>query len=210
MITSIILSIGFILAAIGLIFKIQNKQLSNYIRLMHLVFLSLTIICILLFTQRFSFRGFHTDRLIISIWLGTGMALYGLFRKRSIHLLSRIYYGMLFWVPLFFLIAWFIPRLHFMAAVFGLGLVMDGDVNRFPINNNFQLQEAFQGVLASPYPSLDLIEGIGIFEKTTRAFIHRPSGEIESIHFSALSDSVKVYITTKDRQYTDTTVMLPK
>lgn len=100
-----------------------------------------------------------------------------------------------------------------MAAVFGLGLIMDGDVTRYHVNNKFQLQEVFQGVLASPYPQLDLVENFGIFEKTIKAFIHRPSGDIEKMSFSILpGDSVTVHITTNDiiTPYVDTTIMLPK
>ena len=213
MTTAIIFIIGFIISLLGLIFKIQNKRLNYIVRAAHLIFLLLTIICIILFTQSFSFRGFYTDRIIISIWFGTGIAMYGLYRKESISVFSKIYYGLLFWTPLFFLIAWFIPRLHFMAAVFGLGLVIDGQANRFSINNKFQLQEAFQGMLASSYPPLDLVESFGVFEKTTRAFIYRPSSDIEKIKFTRISDdSLRVHITTKDRgsDYSDTTVQLPK
>ncbi len=211
MITSIVLLIGLTISIIGLIFKVQNRRLSYVFRLVHLFFLLLTIICFVLLTQSFSFKGFYTNRIIISIWLGTGIALYGLYRKESIGWASRIYYGFFFWTPILFLIAWFIPRLHFIAAVFGLGLVIDGEVNRFPINDKFQLQEAFQGVLASSYPSLNLVENFGILEKTTRAFIYRPSSEIQKINFTTLSnDSLKVSIITTglSSEYSDTVISL--
>ena len=213
MTTLIILIIGLTVSILGFIFKVRNEKLNYVVRVIHLIFSFLTIVCVLLFIKNFSFRGFNTDRIIISIWFGSGIALYGLYRKRSINLVSRIYYGLFFWTPIFFLVAWFIPRLHFMAAVFGLGLAIDGQANRFPIDKNYQLQEAFQGMLASSYPQLDLVESFGIFEKTTKGFIDRPSSEIEKINFKRLSnDSLKISIITKDMQneYSDTTVKLIK
>jgi len=213
MITSITLLIGLIISILGFIFKVRNEKLNYVIRLIHMAFLFLTVLCILLFIKKFSFRGFYTNRIIVSIWFGTGIALFGLYRKGSINLLSRLYYGLLFWTPIFFLVAWFIPRLHFMAAVFGLGLAIDGDATRFPIEKKYQLQEAFQGVLASSRPSLDLVGSFGIFEKTTKAFIYRPSADIEKINFTRLSnDSVKIHIVTNKNgdAYSDTTIQLPK
>jgi len=97
---------------------------------------------------------------------------------------------------------------------FGLGLVIDGQANRFSINEKFQLQESFQGVLASSYPSLDLVKNLGIFEKTTKGFVYRPSSEIKKINFTLLSnDSLKVTLITREdinTEYSDTTVRLPK
>lgn len=213
MITSIILLIGIVTSTLGLFFKLQNKRLNSIVRAIHLFFLLLTIICIILLTKRLSFRGFYTDRIIISIWFATGAALYGLFKRGSINLTSRIYYAFFFFIPIFFLIAWFIPRLHFMAAVFGLGVVIDSEANRFPINDKFQLQEAFQGVLASSYPPLDLVENFGIFEKTTKAFVYRPENQIQKINFILLpNDSLKISVVTKNMnsEYSDTIVRLPK
>lgn len=213
MTTLIILIIGFTVSILGLVFKISNEKLNYAIRLVHLIFLLLTIICILLFIKNFSFRGFYTDRIIISIWFGTGIALFGLYRKGSINLISRMYYGLLFWTPIFFLVAWFIPRLHFMAAVVGLGLALDGQANRFEIEKKYQLQETWQGMLASRYPQLNLVESFGIFEKTTIAFIDRPEGDIEKINVVRLSnDSLKIYLMTNNTSsaYSDTTVLLPK
>jgi hypothetical protein len=214
MTTAIILLFGLTTAIVGLTFKVQNGRLNRIVTLFHLAFLFLTIVCIILLTQNLSFKGFYTDRIIISIWFATGIALYGLYRKGSINLISRIYYGFLFWTPIFFLIAWFIPRLHFMAAVFGLGLIIDGQANRFSINEKFQLQESFQGVLASSYPSLDLVKNLGIFEKTTKGYIYRPSSTIKKINFTLLpNDSLKVTIITREdinTEYSDTTVRLPE
>jgi hypothetical protein len=96
MITTIILLIGFATAIIGLTFKVQNSQLNRLIKLFHLVFLFLTFVCIILFTQNLSFSGFYSNRIIIAFWVTTGIALFGLYGKGSINLLSKIYYGFFF------------------------------------------------------------------------------------------------------------------
>jgi hypothetical protein len=213
MTTALILLMGFTTAIIGLIFKVQNGQINRVFKFVHLLFLFLTVIAIILLTQCLSFRGFYTDRIIITVWFATGTALFGLFRKGSIKLILRMYYGFFFWLPIFFLSGWIIPQLRFMATVIGFYLAFDGEVNRFRINDKFQFQEAFQGVLASSHPMLDLIEKKGLFEKTTKAFIYRPGSEIKRINITALSnDSIKVSIITKDtiNSYSDTTIRLPK
>ena len=208
--TAIILGLGILFAICVMVLKLDNKRLIRSLTLTHILFLGLTIFAILLAKVDWGFRGAYTERIIASIWFGTGIALFGLYRKGKAKLILKVYSGLYFWTIPILTIAWFIPRLHFAAIVFGLGIIMDGEFKRYPIDNTFQVQTSRQGML-SGCPSLSVVESKFIFfEKVTDNFVEL-SECYEKIEPSRISnDSIRMILKSTDSEIIDTTLYLPR
>jgi hypothetical protein len=131
----------------------------------HFLFLGLTIIAVLLLLNSYSFRGFFTDKVFVILFIATGIILFGLYRERK--KLVRTYYAFYFILPLLLLFGLIVPRLHFITAVAGIGLLIEGEHTRYPIDNKYSIQTSRVGVLASS-PTYSLIEKkLFLFEKVT-------------------------------------------
>lgn len=211
--TVIILGLGFIVAICGIFFKLDNKRINRFFTIIHFLFLGLTILAIFLATKDWGFKGAYTERIIASIWFGSGVALFGLYRREKVKLILKIYSGLYFWIIPILIIAWFIPRLHFAAAVFGLGIIIDGDFNRYPIDKTYQIQTSVQGVLAGS-PTLSIVESkFLLFERITDDFMERLERyeKIEPLRIS--NDSVRIVLKSTPStgsKIIDTTLYLPR
>ena len=161
----IILTIAFLTSLVLKLTKTNNAKLYKYVRNCHLLFLGLTICAILLLLNSFSFRGFLTDKIFFILFLATGMLLFGLYRLPN--KLTRNYYAFYFFLPFLLLIGLIVPRLQFITAVAGIGMLIDGESSRYPIDNTHLLQTSRVGVLSGS-PTYSLIERKFIlFEKVT-------------------------------------------
>ena len=204
----IILSISFLTALILKLTKNDNVKLYKFIRNFHLTFLVLTIFAILLLLNSFSFRGFLTDKIFIILFIATGMLLFGLYRHKS--KLIRSYYAFYFFLPFLLLIGLLVPRLQFITAVAGVGMLIDGESNRYPIDKSYSLQTSRVGVLSGS-PTYSLIEKkFVLFEKVTDDIVPK-IGLPKSLQVSKIgNDSFRLDVLTSEiyNERLDTTISL--
>lgn len=192
----IILTISFLTALFLKLTKAKNTKLYKFIRSCHLFFLGLTICAIVLLLNSYSFRGFLTDKLFVILFIATGMLLFGLYRNQN--KLTRTYYAFYFFLPFLLLIGLIIPRLQFITAVAGIGLLIDGECSRYQIDKNYSLQTSRVGILSGS-PTYSLIEKKFIlFEKVTDDIVPK-IGLPKSLQVSKVgNDSFRLDVLTSE------------
>ena len=160
-----ILTTAFLTALILKLTKTNNAKIYKYVRNCHLLFSGLTISAIALLLNSFSFRGFSTDKTFVILFFATGILLFGLYRLPN--KLTRSYYAFHFFLPFLLFIGLIIPRLKFITVVAGIGMLIDGESNRYQIDETHFLQTSRIGVLSGS-PTYSLIERkLVFFEKVT-------------------------------------------
>lgn len=176
--------------------KTDNDWLTRVVRYSHYLFFSLTIIAVLLLLNSYSFKGYLTDKLFIILFMGTGMLLFGLYRQKNN--LIRTYYAFFFFLPFLLLTGFIGPRLQLVTVVFGIGLLIDGEHTRYPIDKNHSIQTSRYGVLAGN-PTYSLIESKYIlFEKVTDDIVPK-IGIPKSLRATKISeDSFRLNILTSE------------
>lgn len=192
----IILIISFLTALFFRLTKTKNIRLYIFFRNSHIVFLGLTIIAVLLLLNSYSFRGFLTDKIFVILFIATGMILFGLYRERK--KLVRTYYAFYFILPFILLFGLIVPRLRFITAVAGIGLLIDGEHTRYPIDNTYSIQTSRVGVLAGG-PTYSLIEKkLFLFEKVTDDIVPK-IGIPKSLQTTKVSnDSFRLNVLTSE------------
>lgn len=204
----IILIISFLTAIILKLAKMKNKKLYKFVRNCHILFLGLTISAIALILNSYSFLGFLTDKIFFVLLIATGMLLFGLYRPSS--KLIRTYYAFYFCLPFLLLLGLIIPRLQFITAVAGIGLLIDGESKRHQIDKTHFLQISRVGVLSSS-PTYSLIETkFGVFEKVTEDIVPQ-IGSPKSLKVTRVGiDSFKLEVLTSEiyNERFDTTISL--
>ncbi len=135
----------------------------------HLTFFGLTMTALILLLNSYSFAGYLTDKLFVIFFFATGILLFGLYRhKRKI---VRAYFACFFLSPILLLLGLIIPPFHFITVVAGLGLLMDGEHERYAIDKTYSIQTSRVGFLSSG-PTFSLVENkYLLFEKTTSDII---------------------------------------
>lgn len=191
-----ILTIAFLTALILKLTKTNNAMLYKYTRHCHLLFLGLTICALVLLLNSYSIRGFLTDKIFVVLFIATGMLLFGLYRLPN--KLTRSYYAFYFFLPFLLLIGLIIPRLQFITAVAGIGMLIDGESSRYQIDDTHLLQISRVGVLAGS-PTYSLIEKKFIlFEKVTDDLVPK-IGVPKSIQVTKVGkDSVRLDVLTSE------------
>jgi hypothetical protein len=204
----IILTISFLTALILKLTKTNNAKLYKFVRNCHLLFLGLTISAIVLLLNSYSFRGFLTDKIFFILFIATGMLLFGLYRLSS--KLTRTYYALYFCLPFLLLIGLIVPRLQFITAVAGIGMLIDGESYRYQIDKTHFLQTSRVGVLSGS-PTYSLIETkLGLFEKVTNDIVPK-IGLPKSLQVTKVgNDSFRLDVLTSEiyNERLDTTISL--
>jgi len=204
----IILTIAFFAALILKLAKTNNTRLYKFIRNCHLLFLGLTICAFVLLLNSYSFRGFLTDKFFVILFLATGILLFGLYRHQS--KLVRSYYAFYFFLPFLLLIGLLVPRLQFITTVAVIGMLIDGESNRYQIDNIYSLQTSTVGVLSGS-PTYSLIEKKFVFfEKVTDDIIPK-IGYPKSLLVSKIgNDSFRLNVLTSEiyKESLDTIISL--
>ena len=165
---------------------------------------------VLLLLNSYSFKGFLTDKLFVIFFIGTGMLLFGLYRKNN--KLIRTYYAFFFFLPFLLLFGLIVPRLQFITVVAGIGLLIDGEHTRYTIDKTNSIQTSRLGVLAGS-PTYSLIESKYIFfEKVTDDIVPK-IGIPKSLYVTKISeDSFRLNVLTSEiyNERFDTTLSFKK
>lgn len=107
----------------------------------------------------------------------------------------KAYFGIYFWSIPTLAIAWFISFSHFFAAAFGLGLIIDGDIKRYELTENYLVQEAKVGVVRTNYPKFDIVQPkFVIFEETQHHVVYRIECDLLDLKGERINqDSVRIH-----------------
>ncbi|RAJ83495.1 hypothetical protein CLV59_103463 [Chitinophaga dinghuensis] len=165
MITITILGISY-LAALSI--RIKNAK-APVLRLLtwniHIILMALAIISLFLSLNGYGFKGAQTERIIFSLYAGTGLILYGL-SKPEIN--ARYYYlAGLFALPFVLAFGLIIPIVRTYVLMLALTLYADSEFQRYKIDDDYAIQTKTMGIM-SRYPVYSMIEDkYGIFEKIT-------------------------------------------
>jgi len=191
MITITILSFSFLAAVSCKIKKI--KAPADVVRLLwylHLVLLFFSVVCLLLLVNGYGFKGAYTERVFFSLYVGTGVVLYGLTPR---NVTGRWLYLLCFFgFPFVLLFGLLLPPLRILTIMACVALLYDGSLTRYPIDNDYALQTREQGIL-SRYPTYSLVtDKYWLFEKVTPGVIRQPYWP-QSLQMNIMSrDSVRV------------------
>ena len=206
----IILTVSFLAALLFKLAKTKNVRLYRFVLYSHSVFFLMTIVALALLFNSHSFKGFLTDKIFAVLFFATGMLLFGLYgQKRR---LVKAYFAFFILLPFLLLVGLIIPRLEFITKVVGIGMLIDGEHARYPIDNNYELQTSRVGLLAGS-PTYSLIERkYLVFEKVTEDVVPK-IGIPKSIQVLKIgNDSVRLNILSSEtyNESLDTTITLKR
>ncbi|NSL87981.1 hypothetical protein ECE50_014125 [Chitinophaga sp. Mgbs1] len=195
MITITILTICFLIALSCKIKKVKVPELRVLTWYIHLIFLVLSAICLLLMANDMGFKGTQTERIIFTLYAGSGMILYGFSKPdtdaRYAYLLS------FFGFPFLLLFGILLPPLRTLTLVITLTLLSDSRFHRYKIDDDYALQTKTSGILA-PQPTYSLItDKYWFFEKISSGVI--PPTATGNIRLQKINtDSVRISVGGKN------------
>ncbi|WP_160716621.1 hypothetical protein [Chitinophaga solisilvae] len=195
MITITILTICFLIALSCKIKKVKVPELRVLTWYIHLIFLVLSAICLLLMANDMGFKGTQTERIIFTLYAGSGMILYGFSKPdtdaRYAYLLS------FFGFPFLLLFGILLPPLRTLTLVITLTLLSDSRFHRYKIDDDYALQTKTSGILA-PQPAYSIItDKYWFFEKISSGII--PPTATGNIRLQKINtDSVRISVGGKN------------
>ncbi|MVT11637.1 hypothetical protein [Chitinophaga tropicalis] len=165
MFTITILSICFLAAISCKIKKVKAPLITGLIWYFHLVMLVFSALCVILLLSGYGFKGSYTERVFFTFYAGSGIVLYGLTAQdvsaKWVYLCA--FYGF----PFALAFGLLLPPLRTLTVILGLGLLSDGELERYPIDNDYSIQSKSVDILYRT-PAYSLVEDkYWFFEKIT-------------------------------------------
>lgn len=192
MFTITVLSFCFLAAISCKIKKVKAPIITSLVWYFHLAMCVFSIICVLLLISGYGFKGGYTERVFFTLYAGSGIVLYGLTPKevsaKWVYLCS--FYGF----PFVLLFGLLLPPLRTLTVITGLGLLSDGDLKRYPIDDDYAIQTKSVDIIYR-YPTYSLVEDkYWLFEKISPDVV-KPAGQPATLKTQkAGEDSVKLSI----------------
>lgn len=153
-----------------------NQELSNYLKYLHYLTITITIVLLILELQ---IKGIWTGRIVTFIALLSGI-FYNLFAQKSVlNELEKTYFSFLSILPLIFPLFLLIPLFGMVIIFSTIGRLFSPYDKIHYDDKNLRIQTSFVGVLAPP-KILVYKKGL-FFEK-----------EVENLNFPEEIDSLKV------------------
>ncbi|ASZ11754.1 hypothetical protein KTO58_16160 [Chitinophaga pendula] len=204
MTTVVILTLCFLTALSCKIKKVKAPFITAITWYIHLLFLFAVICCALLWLGEYSFKGAFTNRIILSLYAGSGMIVYGLSPKEISG--KKVYLAAFFAFPFLLLIGLLLPFTRIFTIMLSVYLLADGNVKRYPVDNQVCLQ-TYTVPIVSRYPAFSIIEHkYWLFEKTTHDVISRQINP-HDIRLQKLNTD-SIHITLSDNTRYDTIISL--
>lgn len=210
MFTITVLCICFLAAISFKIKKVKAPLITGLIWYFHLAMCVFSILCILLLISGYGFKGTYTERVFFTLYAGSGILLYGLTPKEVSG--KWVYLCAFYGFPFVLLFGLLLPPLRIITMITGMGLLSDGDLKRYQIDDDYAIQTKSIDIV-SRYPSYSLIEDkYWLFEKISGDVI-KPEGQPATFKSErAGTDSVRLHINLVDevdnRKKLDTTISL--
>ncbi|WP_146151313.1 hypothetical protein [Chitinophaga niastensis] len=192
MITITILTLCFLAALSCKIKKANAPVLRALTWYLHLVFLFLSLLCLLLMINDYGFKGTQTERIFFTLYAGTGMLVYGLSKPgndaRHVYLMS------FFGFPFLLLFGLLLPPLRTITLVAAITLLSDSDFHRYEIDDDYALQTKTSGIL-STYPVYSLVEDKYLFFEKITPDVVKPRAFLRTLKMDKKGmDSVRIQL----------------
>ncbi|WP_217605633.1 hypothetical protein [Chitinophaga sp. GbtcB8] len=208
MITVTILSLSFLTAISCRIKKVKSPDAVRLLWYVHLVLLFFSVLCVLMMLNGYGFKGAFTERVFLSLYAGSGVILYGLTTQDASG--KWLYLACFFGFPFLLLFGLLLPPLRILTIMAGVALLFDGNVRRYPIDDDYTLETRDMGIL-SRYPTYNMVaDKYWFFEKTTPDVVSK-NYSLQALQTAQKDgDSVKISILAFDRSKMrfDTTIAL--
>lgn len=167
-------------------------MVTDLIWYIHLVFLFFSALCLLLLISGYGFKGIYTERVFFTFYAGSGILLYGLTQQDTSG--KYAYLCLFFGFPFLLMFGLLLPPLRILTVVLGLGLLSDGNTERYPIDDDFSLQAKTVEVL-NRVPDYSLVEDkYFLFEKITSNVVS-PASRLQALKMEKTgNDSLRLQL----------------
>lgn len=193
MFTITVLSLCFLAAISCKIKKVKAPLITGLIWYFHLTMCVFSVLCLLLLFSGYGFKGSYTERVFYTFYAGSGIVLYGLTQQEVSG--KWVYLCAFYGFPFVLLFGLLIPPLRTLTVIAGLGLLTDGDIKRYVIDDDYALQSTSVNILYR-YPAYSLVEDkYWLFEKISGEIV-KPTGELQALKMEKTprKDSVRLYM----------------
>ena len=196
MITITILTLCFLAALSCKIKKAKSPVLHLLLWYLHLVFGCLAALCLLLMLNNYGFKGTQTERILFTLYAGTGMLLYGLTKPDND---ARYAYLLCFFgFPFVLLLGLLLPFFRTITLVAAITLLSDSEFQRYEIDDDYALQTKTTGIL-STYPVYSLVEDKYLFFEKVTPDVITPRTVVQSLKMAKRGkDSVRIQLNRGD------------
>ncbi|HVI44317.1 MAG TPA: hypothetical protein VM802_05590 [Chitinophaga sp.] len=192
MITVTILTICFLTAISCKIKKVKAPVITALTWYFHFIFLVLSVLCLILMITGYGFKGTQTERVIFSLYAGSGMVIYGLSKPGNDA--KHAYLLLLFGFPFVLALGLLLPPLRILTMVAVVTLLVDSDFHRYKIDDDYALQTKTSSIL-SAYPIYSMVsDKYLLFEKITPDVV-KPGDYMRALKMNKKgTDSVRIQL----------------
>ncbi|MBW8685019.1 hypothetical protein [Chitinophaga rhizophila] len=192
MFTVTVLSICFLAAISCKIKKVKAPLITGLLWYFHLAMCVFSILCILLLVSGYGFKGAHTERIFLTLYAGSGILLYGLTPQEVSG--KWVYLCAFYGFPFVLLFGLLLPPLRTLTVIAGLGLLSDGELKRYPIDDDYAIQTKSVDIIYRS-PRYSLVEDkYWLFEKISGDVI-TPEGQLTAMKTEKTAeDSVRLLV----------------
>jgi hypothetical protein len=209
MFTITVLSFCFLATISFKIKKVKAPLITGLIWYFHLAMCVFSILCLILIISGYGFKGTYTERVFFTFYAGSGILLYGLTPKEITG--KWVYLWSFYGFPFILLFGLLLPPLRTLTVITGLGLLSDGELKRYPIDDDYAIQTKSVDIIYR-YPTYSLVEDkYWLFEKISGDVV-KPDGQLAALKTEKTGDSVHLHLNLVkepgDLMRMDTTIAL--
>ncbi|PWV49742.1 hypothetical protein [Chitinophaga sp. S165] len=193
MFTITVLSICFLAAISCKIKKVKAPLITGLIWYFHLAMCVFSVVCLILLISGYGFKGTYTERVFFTLYAGSGVVLYGLTQQEVSG--KWVYLCAFYGFPFALAFGLLLPPLRTLTVIAGLGLLSDGEMKRYPIDDDFALQASSVDIIYR-YPTYSLVQDKYWFFEKISGDIVKPAGQLQALKTekTAGNDSVHLYM----------------
>ncbi|PSL30751.1 hypothetical protein [Chitinophaga ginsengisoli] len=192
MFTITVLFLCFLAAISCKIKKVKAPLITGLIWYFHLAMCVFSVLCLILLFSGYGFKGTHTERVFYTLYAGSGVILYGLTQQEVSG--KWVYLCAFYGFPFVLLFGLLLPPLRTLTVIAGLGLLSDGEVKRYPIDDDYSLQSTSVDIIYR-YPTYSLVQDKYWFFEKISGDVVKPAGRLQALKMEKSGqDSIHLYM----------------
>jgi len=193
MFTITVLFLCFLAAISCKIKKVKAPLITGLIWYFHLVMCVFSVLCLVLLFSGYGFKGTYTERVFYTLYAGSGIVLYGLTQQEVSG--KWVYLCAFYGFPFVLLFGLLLPPLRTLTVIAGLGLLSDGEMKRYPIDDDFSLQSTSVDIIYR-YPTYSLVQDKYWFFEKISGDVVKPAGQLQALKMEKTTgqDSLHLYM----------------
>lgn len=172
------------------------------LRVLHFGILILLVFLVFLANNNIYLRGYWTTKVIIWVFVFTGLILFAFGYRATQRKAERVYFGLFFYSPLTLIPLAFVPFLGgaILLSIYGFTIGTADDIQYS--DSQYRLQRTYKGFLAPAAPP-DLFVKYALFEHREKPLPVEYLGDTDSIRIETLEDNKIEIRFYHRRQFTD-------